>query len=203
MALQDMDKAVKRADSVVRGLLDFSAPSELRLKTEELNSVVEQSLLLVRHELDKYHVNEVRELSEHLPSVRLDRNKIEQVLVNIFLNAIQAMPEGGTLAVKTYTKQLTVAGHNLGSRKADHFRIGETVVMAEVEDTGTGIPGNQLSEVFDPFFTTKSTGKGTGLGLTVTKKIIDLHGGLINIDNRKEGGVRVTIMFKAKRRERP
>jgi len=197
LALQDMDKAVKRADSIVRGLLDFSAPSELRLNTEELNSVMEQSLLLVRHEMDKYHVNEVRELSEHLPPVRLDRNKIEQVFVNIFLNAIQAMPEGGTLVVKTYTKQLTVIGHNLGSRKADHFRIGETVVMAEVEDTGTGIPGDQLSGVFDPFFTTKSTGKGTGLGLTVTKKIIDLHGGLINIGNRKEGGVRVTIMFKA------
>ncbi len=128
---------------------------------------------------------------------------MEQVFVNIFLNAIQAMPEGGTLAVKTYTKQLTVVDRNLGSRKADHFRIGETVVMVEVEDTGTGIPGNQLSEVFDPFFTTKSTGKGTGLGLTVTKKIIDLHGGTIDIGNRKEGGVRVTIMFKAKRRERP
>jgi len=203
MALQDMDKAVKRADSVVRGLLDFSAPSELRLNTEELNSVVEQSLLLVRHELDKYHVNEVRELSEHLLPVRLDRNKIEQVFVNIFLNAIQAMPEGGTLAVKTYTKQLTVVDRNLGSRKADQFRIGETVVMTEIEDTGTGIPGNQLSEVFDPFFTTKSTGKGTGLGLTVTKKIIDLHGGTITIGNRNEGGIRVTIMFKAKRRERP
>jgi len=107
------------------------------------------------------------------------------------------MPEGGTLAIKTYTKQLTEVIHNEGSRKADHFSIGETVVMAEVEDTGTGIPKDQLAEIFDPFFTTKPTGKGTGLGLTVTKKIIDLHGGTIDIGNRKEGGVRATIMFKA------
>jgi len=197
LALQDMNNAVKRANSVVRGLLDFSAPSELGLNTEELNSVVEQSLSLVRHELAKYHINAVRELSECLPPVTLDRNKSEQVFVNIFLNAIHAMPEGGTLTIKTYTKQLTEVGHNVGSRKADDFSIGETVVMAEVEDTGTGIPKDQLSEVFDPFFTTQSTGKGTGLGLTVTKKIIDLHGGTINIGNRKEGGARVTIMFKA------
>jgi signal transduction histidine kinase len=171
IAIHDMEDAVKRADSVVKRLLDFSATSELSLATEELNSVVEQSLLLVKHELDKYHVNVVRELSESLPPVKLVRNKIEQVFINIFLNAIHAMPKGGTLTVKTYAKQLTEAKHNVGSREADHFRIGETVVMAEV---------------------------GTGLGLTVTKKIIDLHGGTIDIGNRQGGGVKVTIMFKAR-----
>ena len=197
MAIQDMDNAVKRANSIVKGLLDFSAASESSLTAEELNSVVEQSLSLVKHELDKCHVNAVRELSENLPPVRLDRNKIEQVFVNIFMNAIHAMPEGGTITVKTYAKRLTEISHNVGSRKADDFCIGQTVVMAEVEDTGTGIPKDKLAQVFDPFFTTKSTDKGKGLGLTVTRKIIDLHGGTIDIGNRKEGGVRVTIIFKA------
>ncbi len=201
MALQDMEDAVRRADSVVKGLLDFSATTELSLATEELNSVVEQSLLLVKHELVRNHVNTVRELSECLSPVRVDRRKIEQVFVNILLNAIHAMPEGGTLTIKTYAKQLTKVSHNLDSREADHFRIGETVVMAEVEDTGTGIPKDKLSEIFDPFFTNKATGKGTGLGLTVTKKIIDLHGGTIDIRNRKEGGVRAAVMFKEERVE--
>jgi PAS domain S-box-containing protein len=198
--LQDMDNAVRRADSVIRGLLDFSAPSALSLNVEELNFVVEQSLLLVKHEMDKSHVRAVKELTENLPAVKLDKGKIEQVFVNIFMNAVHAMPGGGTLTVRTYAKQLTEIGHNVGSRKADHFRIGDTVLVAEVEDTGTGIPPDQLTKIFDPFFTTKPTGKGTGLGLSVTSKIVALHGGTIDIRNREEGGARVTITLKAQER---
>ncbi len=199
--LQDMENAIRRADSVIRGLLDFSAASALSLNVQDLSVVFQQSLLLVKHETDKSHVRVVKELAQNLPAVRLDKSKIEQVFVNLFINAVHAMPGGGTLTVRTYSTSLTDAGHHVGSRKADHFRIGDTVVIAEIDDTGTGIPPTQLSKVFDPFFTTKPTGKGTGLGLAVTSKIIALHGGTIDIKNREEGGVRVTIMFKAQERE--
>jgi len=203
--LQDINNAVKRADTVIKGLLNFSASREFLSEIEEFNFVVEQSLSLVKHELDRSHIHLVKELGKDLPPVRLDQNKIEQVLVNVLMNAIQAMPKGGTLTVKTYVKQFNGKGHPRGhgelDKLADRLRVGDAVVVAEVEDTGTGIPENQLSKVFDPFFTTKPTGKGTGLGLTVTNKIIELHGGTIDIRNRKEGGVRVEVMLKAQRRE--
>ncbi|MEE8075874.1 MAG: PAS domain S-box protein, partial [Candidatus Binatia bacterium] len=196
MVLQKMDNAVKRADRVIGEMLDFSAQRAGDVRPTDVNAVLEQSLLLVKHELVKAHVPVVKKLGQDLPPLMLDRHKIEQVFVNLFLNAIKAMPEGGTLTVKTYATPPTEFGSDVGRRKTDQFRIGETLVVAEVLDTGTGIPTEKLDRVFDPFFTIKPTGEGTGLGLTVTRKIIELHGGKIDIRNRQKGGVRVTLTFK-------
>ena len=198
LILNDMNEAVKRADSIILGLLDFSVPRALDLRSENLSDIVDQSLAFVKHELGSYPIIVERELAPDLPRLQLDKNKIKQVLVNIFTNAIHAMPSGGTLTVRTYAKKLETAevAHDAGWRLADRFRAGETVVILETLDTGTGISPDKLAKIFDPFFTTKPTGKGTGLGLTVTKKIVELHGGTIDIRNRPEGGVIVTLMFK-------
>jgi len=201
MVLQKMDNAVKRADRVIGGLLDFSAQRAGDVRPADVNAVLEQSLLLVKHELVKAHVPVVKKLGQDLPPLMLDRHKIEQVFVNLFLNAIQAMPEGGTLTVKTNAKQPRELGLGDGRQQTDPVRGEETLVMIEVEDTGTGIPQDKLDRIFDPFFTTKPTGQGTGLGLTVTRKIIELHSGKIDIRNRPEGGVRVTLTFKKDRGE--
>jgi len=197
MILEDIHHAVQRADSVVKGLLNFSASGDLVTSPEPLEAVIEGSLVLVKHELDRWHINVVRDFGASLPRVKVDRNKIEQVFVNVFINAIHAMPDGGTLTVRTRLERLGQMDPNLGDREGNKLRAGDTVVVAGVEDTGTGIPEDQLSRIFDPFFTTKPTGKGTGLGLTVTNKIVELHGGMIEIKNRNEGGVRVRVMFKA------
>ena len=199
LVLGKMDNAVKRADRVIKGLLDFSAPSATELTPSELNAVVEESLLLVNHELVRAHVTLVKELEEALPVLKLDRQKIEQAFVNLFINAIHAMPAGGTLTVKTYAEWPTEFGPDVGRRRTDQFRIGETRVVAEVLDTGTGIPTETFDRLFDPFFTTKPPGQGTGLGLSVTRKILELHQGTIEISNRQEGGVRVTLTFKTER----
>ncbi len=199
LILNDMTDALKRADGIIMGLLDFSVPRALDLQGEDLNLIVEQSLGLVRHEFGALRIVLEKFLPIGLPKVWLDRNKIKQVFVNVLTNAIHAMPNGGTLTVRTYSKQLQVGEINrdAGSRMADRFRAGETVVVTEVQDTGTGIEEEKRAKIFDPFFTTKPTGKGTGLGLTVTKKIVELHGGNIDIRNRPEGGVIVTLVFKA------
>ena len=194
--LEDMRKAVKRADAVIRGLLDFAASKELQMTTEDMHAVLEQSLLLVKHETDKSHVVVVKTFAQGLPPVRLDRMKIEQVLVNLFINAVHAMPHGGTITVTTSVLRLTQNQPNVGSRSTDRFAVGERVIRVDVDDEGTGIPAEHLQKIFDPFFTTKPTGQGTGLGLTVVKKIMELHGGAITVENRPQGGARMTLMFK-------
>ena len=195
--LQYIRDAVYRADSVIRGLLEFSVPRSLELAEGPINDVIERALLLVKHELDRHHITVAKELGEDLPCVRLDRHKIEQVMVNLIMNAIQAMAAGGTITVRTYVKQMTTASHRVGSRRADYFSVGDRVVVAEVDDSGPGIPPHALSKIFDPFFTTKPTGQGTGLGLTVTRNIIEMHGGVIELRNREEGGVRASILLRA------
>jgi PAS domain S-box-containing protein len=200
MVLQEMKEAISRADQITRGLLDFAASQQLAVKLMDFNQLIEQTLKLVRHELNAKRIEVVRQLGGALPKVAVDKTQIQQVFVNLFVNAVHAMPEGGVLTVRTYAKQVTETTHQEGSRKADHFWVGDTAVWAEVEDTGGGIPHELLAKIFDPFFTTKPTGVGTGLGLPVTRKIIELHGGTIDIKNKPEGwGVRVTIVLKGKK----
>jgi len=198
LILSDMHDALKRADVIIHGLLDFSAPRALDLRSEDLSALVEQSLGMVRHEMSAAAIKLVKELKANMPPARLDSNKIKQVFVNILLNAIHAMPQGGTLSVRTYAKTLSPGeiDRDAGSRLANRFRVGDNVAVTEVSDTGTGISDAVLAKIFDPFFTTKPTGKGTGLGLTVTRKIVELHGGSIDIRNRPQGGVIVTTLFK-------
>jgi signal transduction histidine kinase len=191
----DIKRAVQRASSVIGGVLDFSASTDLTPGIVDLNQVVEEAVQLVRHASNRTHVTVRKELEPNLPRLNLDRTKIEQVLVNLFLNAIDAMPLGGDLTVRTFRKRLSQVSPDVGYRQTDKFRIGQSVVVAEIDDTGSGINDADLPKIFDPFFTTKPPGKGTGLGLAVTKVIISLHGGTIHISNRVEGGVRVTLMF--------
>jgi PAS domain S-box-containing protein len=197
--LKEMREAIDRADSITRGLLDFSASRQLAIKPENLNVLVDETLLLVRHELNKKQIVIQKNFGERLPNVGVDKRQIQQVLLNVIVNAVHAMEVGGALTVRTYTKQLTETSHFEGSRRATGFWVGETAVVTEVEDNGTGIPEENLAKIYDPFFTTKPTGVGTGLGLPVSKKIIELHGGSLDVRNVKGGGVRVTILLKSHR----
>jgi len=141
-------------------------------------------------------VEVIRELQPKLPKLALDAVKMSQVFVNLLINALHAMDDTGTLTVRTYSKQLTGVGSNISSSRSESFRVGGTIVVAEIDDTGHGIPEDKLGKIFEPFFTTKPTGVGTGLGLSVVKTIIDLHAATIDVKNLPEEGARVTIMFQ-------
>jgi signal transduction histidine kinase len=129
--------------------------------------------------------------------VDLDRVKIEQVMINLFGNAMHAMPDGGKVIVKTYCETSVAGERDEGAKKNERVRAGDTIVVLEISDSGQGIPEEKIAKIFDPFFTTKPAGKGTGLGLTVSKKIIELHGGNLQLTNRPESGVTARITFKA------
>jgi PAS domain S-box-containing protein len=195
--LSEMRNATRRADTIIRGLLDFSRSDDLISKMQDLNTLINNALNQVKHALSQRRVELQTELGPDLPLLALDGMKIEQVFVNLFTNAIHAMPEGGTLAVKTQAACLTKTRRNEGAREAGYFYVGDTVVTVDIDDTGRGIPPEILRKIFDPFFTTKATGKGTGLGLAIVKRVIDLHNGEIEITNRPEGGAHCRLMFKA------
>ena len=154
-------------------------------------------MALVRHRFRLENIEVVKELENNLPKVLADKGKIEQIFINLFLNSMQAMPQGGKLFIRTRQMRLGKM-HRAGKRKSDedYFEPGETAVEVEVEDTGTGISKDNLKKVFDPFFSTKALGKGTGLGLSVVENIIDMHKGLVNIESKERVGTKVNIILK-------
>src|SRR5258707_5019839 len=196
MVLSDMREAVTRANTIIRGLLQLSAQTDFEIKREDLNASVRRALNLVKAQVIASKVSVVRKLDAHLPAVKMDRGKIEQVFINLLINALQAMSPGGVLTVTTRAGEF---GENLKVNETvfRQFRRGEQVVLAEVQDTGGGITAVNLPKVFDPFFTTKPVGVGTGLGLSVVKKIVDFHGGGVDIQNAPLGGVVVTLVLRA------
>jgi PAS domain S-box-containing protein len=196
LVLSDMRDAVIRANVIIRELLQLSVASDFEPKGEDLNGLVERSLRLINGEFVAAQINVVRKLGADLPPVMLDHSKMEQVLINLCINALQAMSQGGVLTVTTRQRRFG-EDLNLTGPAFAQFKAGDLVVIAELQDTGEGIPEDHLPRIFDPFFTTKPTGVGTGLGLSVVKKIMDLHGGAIDIRNAPLGGVVVTLMLRA------
>ena len=186
--LTQMRQAVDRADRIVRGLVDFSSQRAPTLEKVSLKTVIDEVLLLVRHELLRSNVQVDLDVPADLPPVFLDTSKFEQVLINLVINAVHAMKEirNPKLEIAASVMSLEDVVKNQGARTFQVFREGDTVVVLEIRDTGTGIDEADLTRLFDPFFTTKATGHGTGLGLSVVRKIVELHDGEITIGNRPD-----------------
>ncbi len=178
-----IDKIVKqtfRASEIVNNLLNFSRTGPGELADVDLNRVVEETLSLVAHPLKASQIQVVKQLTQGIPPVRGSANKLQQVFLNLFLNARDAMPQGGMLEVRS-------AAHN-GS------------VEIEVADTGNGITRENIHKIFDPFFTTKTIGRGTGLGLSVSYGIIKEHAGKIDVRSTPGRGTSFHVEFPAVRK---
>lgn len=184
--LQQMRDAVGRADRIVRGLVDFSSQRSLDRTPVRLQTLVDEVLLLLKHEFTRSSTRVDIEIDDDLPHVFLDVQKFEQVVINLIINAVHAMSETKCphLILSARTERLQDVVKNQGARQYEVFREGDRVVLFEIKDNGSGIDPADASRLFDPFFTTKATGVGTGLGLSVAKKIVGLHGGELTLGNR-------------------
>ena len=174
--------AANRAGKIVRDLLDFSRRREPQHESVNVNDLVRRSLDIVQTRLASGAVETRLMLEEHLPPVMGDPDQLTQVFINLFANAVDAMPGGGTLTVQTST--LSADG----------------AVSIRVADTGTGMDQTQIARIFEPFFTTKGEGKGTGLGLSVSLSIISKHGGNIEVESHPGQGTTMRVKLP-KRRE--
>jgi two-component system, NtrC family, sensor kinase len=166
---------VERASDTVKNLLEFSRANHPKLEDVSLEEVVDKTARLFSNEFKIHKVRFSKEIRGPSLALRLDKGGLQQVLVNLFLNGIQAMPKGGELKVAL-------------ERIKDEVRI-------DVTDTGVGIPPENLEKVFDPFFTTKKEGEGTGLGLSVSYSIIRKHGGRIQVQSSAGVGTTFSIFL--------
>jgi two-component system cell cycle sensor histidine kinase/response regulator CckA len=195
--IMQVKQNANRAANLVRQLLAFSRQQTLQPKVLDLTDVVAELAHLLRRLIGaNIELNLVHERDLNL--VRADQGQIEQVVINLAVNARDAMPNGGKLTIRTANRLLTAPEQ----RGVESMPLGDYVVI-EVEDTGVGIPKENLSRIFEPFFSTKAIGSGTGLGLSTVYGIVKQTGGFVFVDSTVGKGTTLTIYLPAWKGERP
>jgi two-component system NtrC family sensor kinase len=167
--LKTIEKETARCGGIVSNLLEFSRKSSTAIDEADLNEVVERTLFLIGHKLQLQEVRLEKDLFPDLPPVVCDADQIQQALLAMFMNAVEAMPDGGVLKVATRTSTAESSG--------------EPWVRIEINDTGLGIPHDVIDRLFDPFFTTKADKRSVGLGLSVVHGIVKRHHGKIDVQS--------------------
>ncbi|HSB07538.1 MAG TPA: ATP-binding protein [Thermodesulfobacteriota bacterium] len=221
--LKRIEKEIERINRIVRELLDFARPSKAEPKEVNVNQALENTLSLLSYQKDFKEIQTQLDLRSDLPMIRGDEAQLSQVFINIILNAVDAMPDGGSLCIQTGTyvvehlfsdsfhwlhpprrKGDPVESNYSHLRKPDplsamltKFSKGETLIKILISDTGTGVGKEDLKRIFDPFFTTKDPDKGTGLGLSVSLRIVEAMGGEIKVESELGKGTKFEIYFPA------
>jgi len=175
--LEKIERQTFRAAKIVNSLLNLARPSDGETGPVDLNGVIGDVLSLLEHQFRSSRVQVRKELASPALIVRGVEYKLQQVFLNLFLNARDAMPKGGWLSVSTH--------------------IDGAQAIIELSDTGVGIPAEHLARIYDPFFTTKPEGRGTGLGLSVTYGIVQEHGGTLQCESTVGQGTKFRLLLPA------
>jgi PAS domain S-box-containing protein len=176
--LKDIEHQTKRCRSIIKSLLEFSRASRGdEFTLTDINVAIEESLKLTLPQAEKSNVTLVKRLSQSLPKIAGNSDQLQQVFVNLIVNAVQAMPEGGTLTVNSA------------------IGLDPKTVKVCFTDTGVGISADDLDKIFEPFFTTKKMGEGSGLGLSVSYGLIKDHGGEIQVESKEGEGSTFTVIL--------
>jgi two-component system sensor histidine kinase HydH len=168
-----MIQEVERLDRVISNLLDYAKPKEPVKEKTSLAAIIHRSIELVKDDATSKKVELVAEIEEDIPSVQVDRDQVTQVLLNIALNGLDAMPKGGRLVIRCFQEKKSI--------------------IVEIEDTGHGISTEELPRIFNPFYTTKKT--GTGLGLAIAHRIVENHGGTLSVKGTGKSGTTFRIVL--------
>lgn len=164
-----IEKAALRADKIIKDLLDFSRQAPLTFEEVDSVSIIEESLSLVEHQMNLSNIRVTRRFALGLPKVKVDANQIKQVFINILVNAVDAMPQGGEVTV---------------SLDKSEGKDAKSYLQIILSDTGCGIPEENLKKIFDPFFSTKKKTGSAGLGLAIIHKIIERHRGFTEVKSK-------------------
>jgi PAS domain S-box-containing protein len=191
--IKNIEKYVQNGTELTKQLLGFARRGKYMVKATDLNEIIEKSSQLFARTKKEIQVH--TELYDDIWAAEVDRGQIEQVLLNLYVNAWQAMPEGGDLYIQTENIRL-----DRSYEKPYHIEPGRYVKIS-VSDTGVGIDRETRERIFEPFFTTKEMGRGTGLGLASVYGIIKSHNGYINVYSEKEQGTTFTIYLPASRKD--
>ncbi len=221
--MKRIEREIERIDKIVRELLNFARPTKFEIRELKINTIIESTLSLLSYQKNFRNIETQLNLQSDLPLIKGDEPQLSQVFINIILNAIDAMPEGGVLEIQTGEDVIEYSYADRAQRiypprrrsdptESDYSRLrkhhpyssgltkfstGERLVKVRIADTGIGIKKEDLENIFDPFFTTKGPDQGTGLGLSISLKIVESLGGEIKVESEVGKGTIFEVYFPA------
>jgi signal transduction histidine kinase len=173
--VERIETEAQRLSLFTRGLLSFARKEDEASGETDVNQLLREVVCFLKYEIQKRSIAVVEDLDFRLPPITAEENRIKQIFINLIMNAIQAMDGGGSLLLRS--------------------SLSDRLISLQIADTGTGIASHSLNHIFDPFYTTKKNGTGTGLGLFITKKLVESFSGTISVESREGEGTCFTLTF--------